>query len=155
MNALASSFATDPFHARFGCALPRTMRDENTWQHMSWANFTERFSPTTGPLRLGSWTACRAPGGRTIFDATFGIGDTIITCAATTYGPIEALTSMLHDAGFRIEILSFHQQIVGDETATFVSIERDGRREWSMAIEADATLSSIKAVIAGANLLHR
>ncbi|QII08424.1 2-isopropylmalate synthase [Rhodococcoides fascians A25f] len=155
MNALASSFATDPFHSRFGCALPRTMRDEITWQHMSWANFTERFSPTTGPLRLGSWTAGRATGGRTAYDATFGISDTIITCAATTYGPIEALSSMLHDAGFRIEILSFHQQIVGDETATFVSIECDGRREWSMAIEADTTLSSIKAVVAGANLLHR
>ncbi|MDV6260384.1 alpha-isopropylmalate synthase regulatory domain-containing protein [Rhodococcoides yunnanense] len=155
MNALASTFATDPFHSRFGCALPRTMRDEITWQHMSWANFTERFSPTTGPLRLGSWTAGMATGGRTAYDATFGIGDTIITCAATTYGPIEALSSMLHDAGFRIEILSFHQQIIGDETATFVLVEHDGRREWSMGMESDATLSSIRAVIAGANLLAR
>jgi hypothetical protein len=155
MNSLASTFATDPFHARFGCALPRTMRDEITWQHMSWAHFTDRFSPTTGPLRLGSWTADSATGGRTAFDATFGVGDTIIACAATTYGPIEALTSMLHDAGFRIEILSFHQQIIGDETATFVLAEHDGRREWSMAIEADATLSAVRAVIAGANILHR
>ncbi|MDI9893887.1 alpha-isopropylmalate synthase regulatory domain-containing protein [Rhodococcus sp. IEGM 1381] len=155
MNALASTFATDPFHSRFGCALPRTMRDEITWPHMSWANFTERFSPTTGPLRLGSWTAGTATGGRTAYDATFGIGDTIITCAATTYGPIEALSSMLHDAGFRIEILSFHQQIIGDETATFVLTEHDGRREWAMGMDADATLSSIRAVIAGANLLAR
>ncbi|MDV8025043.1 2-isopropylmalate synthase [Rhodococcus sp. IEGM 1330] len=155
MNSLASTFATDPFHARFGCALPRTMRDEITWQHMSWANFTDRFSPATGPLRLGSWTGTKTSGGKIEFDATFGIGDTIIACAATTYGPIEALTSMLHDAGFRIEILSFHQQIIGDETATFVLAENDGRREWSMAIEADATLSAVRAVIAGANILHR
>ncbi|OZD07275.1 2-isopropylmalate synthase [Rhodococcus sp. 06-235-1A] len=155
MNALASTLATDPFHSRFGCPLPRTMCDAITWRHMSWANFTERFSPTTGPLRLGSWTACRAPGGRTEFDATFGIGDTIITCAARAYGPIEALTSMLYDAGFRIEILSFHQQSIDSETATFVLAERDGRREWSMGMDADATLSSIKAVVAGANLLHR
>lgn len=134
------------------------MREETTdatWQHMSWTAFAERFSPTTGPLRLGSWTAGRATGGRTAFDATFGIGDTIIACAATTYGPIEALTSMLYDAGFRIEILSFHQQIIGDETGTFVQAEHDGRREWSMGMDADATLSSIRAIIAGANLLHR
>lgn len=158
MNALASSLATDPFHSRFGCPLPRMMRDEITdsaWQHMSWAHFTERFSPTTGPLRMGSWTACRAPGGRTSFDATFGIADTIIACAATTYGPIEALMSMLHDAGFPIEILSFHQQSTGVETATFMLVERDGRREWSLGMDADATVSSIRAVIAGVNLLHR
>ncbi len=155
MNALAPSFTTDPFHARFGCALPRTMCDEITWQHMSWTTFIERFSPTTGPLRLGSWTAGRAPGGRTDFDATFGIDDTIITCAATTYGPIEALTSMLYDAGFCIEILSFHQQNIGDETATFIQAEHDGRREWSMGMDADAHLSAVRAVIAGANLLHR
>ncbi|MFI8569227.1 alpha-isopropylmalate synthase regulatory domain-containing protein [Rhodococcus sp. NPDC078407] len=155
MNALASSLATDPFHARFGCALPRTMRNEITRHNMSWANFTDRFSPTSGPLRLGSWTAARTTGGKTSFDATFGIADTIITCAATTYGPIEALTSMLYDAGFRLEILSFHQQIIGGETATFVLVERDGRREWAMAIDADSTLSSIRAIVAGANILHR
>ncbi|WP_415971403.1 2-isopropylmalate synthase [Rhodococcus sp. 077-4] len=158
MNALASTFATDPFHGRFGCTLPRTMRDEtpdSTWHHMTWTAFTERFSPTTGPLRLGSWTGTKTNGGRIEFDATFGIGDTIIACAATTYGPIEALTSMLYDAGFRIEILSFHQQIIGDETATFILGEHDGRREWSMAIEPDATLSAVRAVIGGANILHR
>ncbi|KAA0924393.1 2-isopropylmalate synthase [Rhodococcus sp. ANT_H53B] len=155
MNAFASTLATDPFHARFGCALPRTMRDEITWQHMSWTNFTDRFSPTTGPLRLGSWTGTKSTGCRIEFDATFGVGDTIIACAATTYGPIEALTSMLHDAGFRIEILSFHQQIIGDETATFVLAEHDGRREWSMGMDTDAHLSAVRAVIAGANILHR
>jgi hypothetical protein len=158
MNALASSFATDPFHARFGCALPRTMRDqiaESTWHSMTWTAFTDRFSPTTGPLRLGSWTGTKSTGCKIEFDATFGIGDTIIACAATTYGPIEALTSMLHDAGFRIEILSFHQQIIGDETATFTLAEHDGRREWSMGMAADADLSSIRAILAGANILHR
>ncbi|CCQ13941.1 putative uncharacterized protein [Rhodococcus sp. AW25M09] len=158
MNAFASSRATDPFHSRYGFTLPRTMREatpQSTWQHMSWTAFTERFSPATGPLRLGSWTGHKAPGGKMVFDATFGLGDTIIACAATTYGPIEALTSMLYDAGFHLEILSFHQQTVGDETATFVLIERDGRREWSMATATDATLSSIRAVIAGTNILHR
>ena len=158
MNALASSFATDPFDARFGCSLPRTMRDqiaESTWHSMTWTAFTDRFSPTTGPVRLGSWTGTKSTGCKIEFDATFGIGDTIIACAATTYGPIEALTSMLHDAGFRLEILSFHQQIMGDETATFILAEHDGRREWSMGMAADADLSSIRAVLAGANILHR
>lgn len=158
MNALAPSFATDPFHGRFGCALPRTMRDqiaESTWHSMTWTAFTDRFSPTTGPLRLGSWTGTKSTGCKIEFDATFGIDDTIIACAATTYGPIEALTSMLHDAGFRLEILSFHQQIIGDETATFILAEHDGRREWSMGMAADADLSSIRALVAGANLLHR
>lgn len=158
LTAPASPLPTDPLHARFGCPLPAAMREvaqDSFWAHMTSACFTDRFSPATGPLRLGSWTETKAGGGRTEFAATLGIDDTIIASTATAYGPIEALTTMLYEAGFHIEIASFHQQAVGSATATFVLGERDGRQHWSAAIEDDSHLSSVRAIIGAINLLHR
>ncbi|KZF10335.1 2-isopropylmalate synthase [Rhodococcus sp. EPR-157] len=166
MNALTSPISNDSFAARFGAPLPRDLQKHA--EGMSWTNFTQQFAASSGPIRLGSWDSTTARGGRTSFAATFGIGDSIHSASATTYGPIDALTSMLYDAGFHLEIISFHQQTVhsadpnsanptaerGDRTATFVLAEFDGRQRWSMAIESGATESSIRAIIGAANMLH-
>ncbi|SNT52193.1 alpha-isopropylmalate synthase regulatory domain-containing protein [Rhodococcoides kyotonense] len=154
MNALIENFlSTDCFAARYGSPLPRELRIQAG--DMNWTTFTQHFSSTTGPIRLGSWDSTATRGGRTRFDATFGIDDAIHTASATTYGPVDALTSMLYDCGFHIEILEFHQQSLTEgTTATFVHCELDGHREWSMAIEPDAVLSSIRAIIGAANMLH-
>lgn len=148
MNALTAS--ADSFH----CTLPRDLRP--LAESLDWASVVRRFGSTPGPLRLGSWSTRAAHGGRTTFDATFGIGDAIHRASATSYGPIDAVTSMLYDAGFHLEILSFHQQPVAasDRIATFVLCEFDGRREWAMAIEDDGVTSSIRAIIVAANMLH-
>ncbi|MDJ0362835.1 alpha-isopropylmalate synthase regulatory domain-containing protein [Rhodococcus sp. H29-C3] len=166
MNTLTSTtFPNDCFAARYGAPLPRDLRDQAA--NMSWAAFLQRFGARTGPIRLGSWSARPGRGGQTRFDATFGVGNTIHTTTATSHGPIDALTSMLYDAGFHIEILNFHQQSVSSRRrgtsgsgieaatiATFVLCEFDGRRAWSMAMDADGTSSSIRAVIGAANMLY-
>lgn len=166
MNTLTSTtFSSDCFAARYGAPLPRDLRDQAA--NMSWAAFLQRFGARTGPIRLGSWSAQPGRGGQTRFDATFGVGNTIHTTTATSHGPIDALTSMLYDAGFHIEILNFHQQstsgrllstsesgIQDAKIATFVLCEFDGRRAWSMAMDGDGTSSSIRAVIGAANMLH-
>ncbi|MDJ0393748.1 alpha-isopropylmalate synthase regulatory domain-containing protein [Rhodococcus sp. G-MC3] len=170
MNAL-TSFSSDDTFAAF---LPAALRDRAA--NMSWTTFTDTFCRTSGPIRLGNWTTSRARGGRTTFEATFGIAANhtasnhtasnhtagepayIRSATATSFGPIDALTSMLYDAGFHIEITSFHQQTMGTgdtaETATFVLCEYDGRHEWSMAIGHDSAESSIRAIIGAANMLH-
>ena len=157
MNALTSPISNDSFAARFGAPLPRDLRKHA--EGMSWTNFTQQFAAASGPIRLGSWDSSTARGGRTSFAASFGIGDSIHSASATAYGPIDALTSMLYDAGFHLEIISFHQQTLPspehrDRTATFVLAEFDGRQRWSMAIESGATESSIRAIIGAANMLH-
>ncbi|MEO7079346.1 alpha-isopropylmalate synthase regulatory domain-containing protein [Rhodococcus sp. BP22] len=159
MNTLSSTtFSSDCFAARYGAPLPRDLRDQAA--NLNWAAFLQRFGARTGPIRLGSWSAQPGPGGRTRFDATFGVGNTIHTTTATSHGPIDALTSMLYDAGFHIEILNFHQQSVSEngthdaKIATFVLCEFDGRRAWSMAMDGDGTSSSIRAIIGAANMLH-
>lgn len=148
-----ASFSDDPFSRRFGSQLPRDMRAQA--QGLSWTEFTQRFSPTGGPVRLGSWEAAGDSAGCATYTATLGLGDTITSASATATGPIAALTSMLYDAGFQIEILSFHQQRTSAGTATFILCDHDGERRWAMAIGDDCISSSLNAIIAGANLLHR
>ncbi|MGF7121787.1 2-isopropylmalate synthase [Rhodococcus sp. AG1013] len=148
-----ASFSDDPFSLRFGLPLPRDMRAQA--QGLTWAEFTERFGPTGGPVRLGSWTSEHLGAGRHTFTATLGLGDTISSASATATGPIAALTSMLYDAGFQLEILSFHQQRTSAGTATFLLCEHEGERRWAMSIADDCNSSAREAIIAGANLLHR
>lgn len=124
---------------------------------MNWSSIIQRFGTSTGPIRLGSWTASRAQAGRFVYDATFGIGDSIVTASATAYGPMDALTTMLHASSYRLEILSFHQQPsarASDGTATFILCEFDGRAEWAMATDRDSEHSAVRALITAANKLH-
>lgn len=151
--AATTTFSNDPFFQRFGTHLPRDLRTQA--QGLSWSEFTQRFSPTGGPIRLGSWETTGLGAGRNTYTATLGLGDTITSASATATGPIAALTSMLYDAGFQIEILSFHQQRTSAGTATFILCDHDGERRWAMAIGEDCISSSLDAIIAGANLLHR
>lgn len=153
-QALATTtFSNDPFFQRFGTHLPRDLRAQA--QGLSWTEFAQRFSPTGGPVRLGSWTSEHLGAGRHTFTATLGLGDRISSASATATGPIAALTSMLFDAGFQLEILSFHQQRTSEGTATFILAEHDGERRWAMAIAEDCNASARDAIIAAANLLHR
>jgi len=148
-----TTFSNDPFFQRFGTHLPRDLRAQA--QGLSWTEFAQRFAPTGGPVRLGSWTSEHLGAGRHTFTATLGLGDRISSASATATGPIAALTSMLFDAGFQLEILSFHQQRTSEGTATFILAEHDGERRWAMAIAEDCNASAREAIIAGANLLHR
>ncbi|NKR45166.1 2-isopropylmalate synthase [Rhodococcus hoagii] len=148
-----TTFSNDPFFQRFGTHLPRDLRAQA--QGLSWTEFAQRFSPTGGPVRLGSWTSEHLGAGRHTFTATLGLGDRISSAAATATGPIAALTSMLFDAGFQLEILSFHQQRTSEGTATFILAEHDGERRWAMSIAEDCNASAREAIIAAANLLHR
>lgn len=152
MNALTSSSSNAALD-QFGIAVPRELR-----QHaaaLSFADFRDRFTGARGPIRLGSWSTAPARGGRTTFEATFGLADSIHSATASAYGPIDALTSMLYDAGFHIEIISFHQQTMRDgRTATFVQCECGGRTEWAFAASDSGAESSIRAIIGAANMLH-
>lgn len=153
-QALATTtFSNDPFFQRFGTHLPRDLRAQA--QGLSWTEFAQRFSPTGGPVRLGSWTSEHLGAGRHTFTATLGLGDRISSASATATGPIAALTSMLFDAGFQLEILSFYQQRTSEGTATFILAEHDGERRWAMSIAEDCNASARDAIIAAANLLHR
>ena len=144
-----SSFAGDPFAARHGKSLPAGLRAESA--EMSWNEFESTYAAMSGPIRLGAWSSEKIAPGRWAYEATLGLGERIATASATATGAISAMTSMLHDAGISLEILSFHQHEIGHRTATFIFTECNGRRNWAMGIGESATESSLRAMTSAAN----
>ncbi|WP_241384406.1 2-isopropylmalate synthase [Rhodococcus sp. CH91] len=145
------STAADPFSARHGRALPRGLREEAAG--MTWAEFESTYCSQHGPVRLGGWTATALGAGRSAFEATIAVGDTIHTASATTCGPIAAMTAMLYDLGLNIEILSFHRYELGEMSATFLLCRSGDRTAWVMGTGETGNESSLRGMIAGINKL--
>jgi hypothetical protein len=155
--------ANDWFGEQFGTALPRGLREQA--DAMSWQNFVATYGQTAGPLRLGQWacTDTERAGERPArrlgpqarhFRAMIAVGDRISTSTATASGPVAALTAMLHDRGFTLETLNFHQMHSAGHTATFVCGTDGTRAEWAMGWSADPTQSALRALIACVNRLY-
>ena len=148
-----SSLAT-----RFDRPLPRGLRREA--DGMTTEAFLARYSPTSGPLRLGTWQCvdderpAAGVGPRPIeYQATITVGDRICTSKAAASGPIAALTAMLHGRGVAVEIAAFHQLPADGGTATFIYGIDGINAEWAMGWSDDAVESALRAMIACANRL--
>lgn len=142
-----------PFAGRFSGLIPRELR--LLADSLSWQEFLDSYGPAAGPIQLDAWAETGGRPGTRHFDATIEMGSRRRTVHVDAHGPIAALSGALHEAGFGIEILAFHQQKTADGTATFVNCEHDDRRHWAMAIADDDTDSALRAIIAAANLLSR
>lgn len=155
MNPLITIPDSSP---RFCAPLPRGLREDA--EALTWDAFVARYSPSGGPVRLGTWESGQAgrPSTRLgpqacMFRATLALGDRIEMATAHATGPLAALTAMLHDRGIGVEVTSFHQLRSGADVATFIR-GGDGRRhQWAMGWAEDATQSALRAVIACANRL--
>lgn len=141
----------DPFAQRFGKSLPRELRTEAN--QMTWSAFEAAYSPAAGPLRLEVWTEDRINSSRSTYTAELNIAHAIRHATANAAGPISAMTAILHDAGYPMEVTSFHQQQAGEQTATFIRCTSGDRQHWAMGMGADCTASALAAFIAAANLL--
>lgn len=122
--------------------------------------FHARYTPTSGPLRLGHWQctdvdrpATRLGPQARNYQATIAIGDRMGTSNVAASGPVAALTAMLHERGIRVEIRAFHQRHVDGSTATFIRGTDGVRDEWAMGWSEDPTQSALRAVMACANRL--
>lgn len=122
--------------------------------------FLARYTPPSGPLRLGQWqcTDGDRPASRLgpqprNYQATIAIGDRIGTSTVAASGPVAALTAMLHDRGVPVEISAFHQIGADGGTATFIRGTDGVHAEWAMGWSEDAAQSALRAVIACANRL--
>ncbi|MEE6176001.1 homocitrate synthase [Mycobacterium sp. 050134] len=146
------------FADHFGVALPRGLRERAG--DVSWDAFVAAHAPASGPIRLGHWACADTdrPAGRLgpqarNFRAVIAVGDRIGTSTAAAGGPVAALTAMLHERGFTLETLKFHQVRAQGCTATFIHGSNGIRAEWAMGLAEDATQSALRAVIACANRL--
>jgi hypothetical protein len=158
-SSTPSAIGTAPsFAAQFAAPLPRELREDAA--SMSNDAFLSRYTPSSGPLRLGQWQCTDAdrPASRLgaqarNYQATIAVGDRIGTFTAAASGPIAALTEMLHGRGIAVELLTFHQLPAGEDTATFLRGTDGARDEWAVGLAEDATQSALRAMIACANRL--
>jgi hypothetical protein len=145
--------------SRFGGRpLPRGLREDA--ENMTWETFSAIYSPSSGPLRLGSFEcidgdrpATRLGPQARMFKATVAIGDQIETVNVPAHGPVAALTAMLFDRGIPVEMVRFHQLTSGDHTATFIQGSDGEHAEWAMGWSEDKTESVLRAIIACVNRL--
>lgn len=156
-TTLAATSMTESVSEFLGMPLPQGLREAG--EGMSWNAFVSTFSPSGGPLRLGSWecddqrSSSRLGAQARTFRATLAIGDRIDTVTARASGAVAALTAMLHERGIAVEMTRFHQLRSGDNTATFVCGQDGQRTEWAMGWSNDATQSALRALISCANRL--
>lgn len=156
-EATSRTFTEDPFRARFGHRLPRGLRQEA--RGMDWRTFMTTYSPTTGPLAICEFTSTKGLAGRSTFSATITTGrgtDAERTSAneVTAMGPVSAVTNLMADAGFRVEILEFHQFEIFEATATFLYAAHNNSRVWAMGFGTTPEASTMTAMTCAANRLH-
>ncbi|QDQ98598.1 alpha-isopropylmalate synthase regulatory domain-containing protein [Tomitella fengzijianii] len=139
----------DPFSARFGRPLPKGMRDAAA--HMDWETFLAAFRPADGPLVLNDFTARRTGSAHRTITARVRVDGENRTLEATGVGTISAMTAIVYQAGYPLEINSFHQQRAGTRIATFLECSRGYQRRWAMGIGETTAESIVDAFIAAAN----
>lgn len=130
----------------FIAAAPRGLRAE--CGDLTSAQFYDRYCEHTGPIRLGEWSPAGSRSGE--FTATLEFADHLRTVIAAG-SPVAAMTSVLYDEGYPVEILQFHQRHTAEGTATFVQCDHNGRRGWGAALADDGAESTVRAMIAAVN----
>lgn len=119
---------------------------------MDWNRFRSTYAPA-GAIRLGAWDAHPAARDRVDCRGTFAVGDAITSLHVCASGQISAMTSMLHELGAPVEIVSLHQSQTDDQVVTFLLCERDDQRCWAAGFGETSDEANVNALVAGANRL--
>ncbi|WP_024803882.1 alpha-isopropylmalate synthase regulatory domain-containing protein [Nocardia sp. BMG51109] len=133
----------------FLTAAPKSLRTECAG--LSPAEFHDRYCGHTGPVKLGDWSRAGHRHGSE-YTATLEFTGHLRTVVSAG-SPVAALTSVLYEEGYPVEILQFHQRRTESGTASFVQCEFNGRRGWGAALADDGAESAARAMIAGINKL--
>lgn len=147
------TFAEDPFRSRFGYRMPKGMRQEA--RGMDWKTFTRTYCPSD--IRVESFHAQRLSAGRHQYE----IGMTGLRAdrlgtrvSITAMGPSAAMSEILADHGFAVEIREFHQYDIFEAAATFLYAIHKSKRVWAVGFGASRELSTANALASAATRLH-
>ncbi|MFT4125199.1 MAG: hypothetical protein QM662_03100 [Gordonia sp. (in: high G+C Gram-positive bacteria)] len=108
----------------------------------------------TGIIKLGAWTVSPAPADMVACQATLAFDDRIVSLSATATGPVGAMTSILHDVGAPVQIISLRQRETDDGITAFLLCERDNRQVWVYGNGTTSDEANVNALVAGANRLR-
>ncbi|MEJ5920414.1 MULTISPECIES: acetyl-CoA acetyltransferase [unclassified Corynebacterium] len=156
-SSTSRTFAEDPFRARFGHRLPRGLRQEA--RGMDWRTFMNTYSPSHGQLGIQSFDVEKGRAGRSTYFAELITGrgtdsERVQSMELEAMGPVSATTNMLADAGYRVEIVEFHQFEIFEATATFIYAAFNNHSVWTMGFGQTPEDSIMTAMVCAANRLH-
>lgn len=148
----------DPLQNRFGPhhRLPRGLREEAAG--MDWNLFTATYAPSA-ELRLHHRNIEKLRGGLHRFHTELihnskTAGSHSERRELISTGPTSACSTLLAEAGRRIEIRSFHQLEIFEATATFIQVTDDRRTVWAMGFGPTPEASVTAAMSSGAQRLY-
>ncbi len=147
------TFAEDPFRARFGQRLPSGMRQEA--RGMEWKKFISTYAPSA--IRVEYMRSNRLRAGRHEFEMSIsglnpdGRGT---QASITAMGPSSAMTQILADHGYNVEILQFHQYDIFEATVTFIYTTHKSKRMWAVGFGANRDHSIANALCSAASRLY-
>lgn len=147
------TFAEDPFRARFGQRLPTGMRQEA--RGMEWKSFISTYAPTS--IRVEQMKSERLRAGRHQFEiAMTGLAAEAqgTRVSITAMGASSAMTEVLADHGFNVEVGEFHQYKIFEATVTFIYASYKSKSVWAVGFGADRDLSIANALCSAASRLH-
>lgn len=147
------TFAEDPFRARFGQRLPSGMRQEA--RGMEWKNFITTYAPSA--IRVEHLRSQRLRAGRHHFEMSInGLNEAGqgTQASITSMGASSAMTQILADHGYRVEILEFHQYNIFEATVTFIYTTHKSKRMWAVGFGANRDHSIANALCSAACRLY-
>lgn len=147
------TFAEDPFRARFGQRLPVGMRQEA--RGMEWKKFIRTYAP--GAIRVDYLKATRRSLGRHDFDMQVSglrADGQSTRVEITAMGASSAMTEILADHSFPVEVVEFHQYDIFEATVTFIYAVHKSKRVWAVGFGADRDTSIANALCNAAARLH-
>lgn len=147
------TFAEDPFRARFGQRLPAGMRQEA--RGMDWKTFISTYG--AGQIRVEHLRSQRRSLGR--HDYTLAISGMRpdgqgTRVDITAMGASSAMSEVLADHGYPVEILEFHQYSIFEATVTFIFTTHKSKRVWAVGFGSNRDLSIANALCNAASRLH-
>lgn len=168
MSTITAS-PTSPIHAAFGMMtstmtapsapdivrtppLPRGLRAEAA--KLTMTGFWNTYSPSSGPIALGSWSASDPIAGLRRYDFSVDIRGNRLMTTARAHGPVAALTESLHQHGLPLEIGEFHHRTTEVGWAAYITCRHLDSTVWAAGVGRDGTEATLRAMIAGANRLH-
>ncbi|RAV34180.1 hypothetical protein [Corynebacterium heidelbergense] len=147
------TFAEDPFRSRFGRRLPKAMREEA--RGLDWKSFINTYAPAD--IRVESWYSSRQSSGRFGYEIGMtglrsdGIGTQV---SITAMGVASAMSEVLADHGYAVEIAEFHQYDIFEATVTFIYTVHKRKRVWAVGFGSNRDLSIASALCSAATRLH-
>lgn len=159
-TASTAASAATYYAQRFSRALPGELAQETG--AMSWQDFLDTYCPPRQPIRLRHWASRTIGRGLHEYEARFQRSDVAPSsmlgnwpAQTTASGEIRALSEMLHQLGYPLEIERFYQHEHDGTHSTIIrGVDRREQSCWALGFGSTGPHSATQAMLAAVARLY-